>query len=191
MVLTLPTAATEAMASGGVILRTGIAFDFPSGLYAFWDGDHPFLWSGLTFQPGGGLLEISEIPAASDMSSSPVTVKLRALPDAGLTPDVLGTIEEEIYHQRPVTIWAFFFSPDDGSFLAGIRHYSGYLDQIEHDDGPSDYHLVAHLESRSRDHTKTGYRMHTTADQAQVSPGDLFFQHVSTTSTYVRKWGRA
>lgn len=191
MAISIPSGAQAALNSGRIVMRTGITFDFPSGLYAFWDGEGPFAWSGLTFAPGGGLLEISEIPASADMSSVPVTVKLRAVPDSALTADVLGTIEDEAYHQRPVTIYAFFFSVDDRSLLAGIRHYAGYLDQIEHIDGAGDYHLEARLESRARDHTKTGYRMHTTADQEQVSPGDMFFQHVSTVGTYTRKWGRA
>lgn len=191
MVLAIPSEAQDALDSGRIVMRTGIVFDFPSGVYAFWDGAGTFEWGGYAFAPGGSLLEISEIPAAADLSSAPVTIKLRAVQDSALTPDVLGTIEAEDYHQRPVTIYAFFFSADDWSLLAGTRHYAGYLDQIEHSDGPGDYHLEAKIESRSRDHQKTGYRMHTTADQEDVSPGDLFFQHVSTVGTYSRKWGRA
>ena len=191
MAITIPPAARDALGSWRIVLRTGIVFDFPSGIYAFWDGMGTYEWSGVDFAPGGRLLEVSEIPSSADLSSAPVTVKLRAIPDAGLTTDVLGTIEEEQYHQRPVTIYAFFFSADDGAYLAGIRVYAGYIDQIDHIDGPGDYHIEARLESRSRDHTRTGHRARSPADQDRVSAGDLFFQHVSTTSTIERKWGRA
>ena len=187
--LALSPETQAALDAGRIVVRVGIVFDFGTQ-YAFWGGEGPFTWSSITFQPGGSLLEISDIPSVGDMTAESVTVTLRALPDAGLTPDVLATIESEDYHQAPATIYQLLFDPDTRALLTGIRHYAGYVDQIAHVDEGHSYALQATLESRARDHTKTGYRMRTTADQALVSPGDLFFQHVSTVATITRKWGR-
>lgn len=186
----IPSALTAAIASGAYVLRRGVTFDFPSGLYAFWDGDAPFTTSGVTYAPGGSLLEISEIPSAADLSSSSVTLTLRAIPDVGLTPDVLGSIEDETYHQRPATISLFFFDPS-GALLAEQRVYAGYVDRLSFVESGADYVIEMALESRSRDHVKVGWRMRMSADQAMRRAGDLFFAGAAQTATVTRKWGRA
>lgn len=191
MALSLPSALTAALASGAIVARRAIVFDFPSGMWGFWEGSGDFVHDGITHHPSGSLLEISDIPAASDMASAGVTVRLRAVPDAGLSSDVLGTIESEQYHQRPVTISVFFFDPQSLALLASVRLWSGYVDTIAHDDGPTETSIVASLESRSRDHGKAGWRTRTTADQQSFSEGDLFFRAVGTVGARHRLWGRA
>lgn len=187
--LSLSSEAQSALDAGRFVMRTGIVFYLGGGTHAFWDGVGPYTYGGVTFEASGSLLEIGDIPAVGTLASEKVEVTLRAIANTELSPDVLATIEDEQYHQRPVTIWQFIFDADTGSLATAIRHYSGYIDQIEHKDEDGEYSLVASLESRSRDHQKTGYRMRSTSDQDQISSGDLFYQHVSTTSTVTRKWG--
>lgn len=189
--LNISSEAQTALDAGRFIMRTGIVFYLGGGTYAWWDGPGTLTYGGVAFKAGGSLLEIGEIPAVGNLTAEKVEVTLRATPNTDLTPDVLATIEGEQYHQRPVAIWQFIFDADTSALATALRHYSGYIDQIEHVDEADSYKLVASLESRSRDHQKTGYRMRTTADQGQVSSGDLIFQHVSTTKTVERKWGKA
>ena len=39
MAISIPTAVSDALAAGAAIIRSGVIFDFPSGTWAFWDGD--------------------------------------------------------------------------------------------------------------------------------------------------------
>lgn len=189
--LSLPQAAQEALAKDRIVYAQGVQFDFSSGTYAFWSGSGPLTWSGLTFQSSGSLLEISDIPASGDLSSQPVTVRIRAVPEQGLTPDLLASIENEIYHQRPVTIYIFIFDPDTRALVNVYRHYAGFLDKLDHVEDEGSSYLVANLESRSRGNTKTGYRMRSTTDQKSILSGDEFFQNAASVGVFKRPWGRA
>ena len=189
--LSLSTEAQAALDAGRFIMRTGIVFYLGCGTYGFWNGPGTFTYGGVDFEPGGSLIEIGDIPAVGNLTAEKVELILRAIANSELSPDILATIENEQYHQRPVAIWQFLFNPDTSALIIAIRHYSGYIDQIEHQDDEKEYALAASLESRSRDHQKTGYRMRTNADQDQVSSGDKFYQHTSATASVVRKWGKA
>lgn len=183
-------AATQnALATGIVARRGAILFDFPSGMYGFWDGTEPLIWNSITFNAGAQLLQIESGEQTLAMASNPVTVKLYANPDLGLTEDMLRTIEAENYHQRPVTIYKVTINADTRALISVIPTWRGYVDQIVHEEGKN-YAIVGKLESRSIDYSRRGTAMSANAPQQQISPGDLGLEFAGVVGAIQVPFGR-
>ena len=182
-----------AHASGRWLRRDAILFSFAEGDYGFWWGEGPYSWNGITFVGAGRLLEIPSIQSGGDMPED-LTVKLNAIPDAGLTPDVLGTVEEYTYHLRPVSIFRFYFSPVTGVMVGAAPEvlFRGELDQIKHSDEPDGpYQLAAQLVSRSVDFRKRGGKRRGTEIQSRIAGTiDLGFEHAAKTPVSQVSWGQ-
>ncbi|OYZ75347.1 MAG: hypothetical protein B7Y12_12775 [Rhizobiales bacterium 24-66-13] len=178
------------LSSGRAAVRDMILFDFASGLYGFWTGAGTLTYAGLDYIGAGKLFDIEDLSFEGGLAPSAVSIKLSAIPEEGLTPDVLASIESENYHQRPVTISRAYIHPDTRALLSVERVYRGYLDQMQHDlqvgGGAT---LTAMLESRSRDHTRVGHRVRSDADQRMIDPADGFFRHAPTADAKLL-WGR-
>ena len=179
------------LASGRAATRDMILFDFASGLFGFWTGIGVLPYSTVDYVGAGKLIQIDGLSFEGGLAPSNVTVSLSAIPEQGLTVDVLSTIESEQYHQRPVTISRAYIHPDTRAVLSVERMYRGYLDQIVHDlQAGGGAALTATLESRSRDHTRVGHRVRSDADQRLVDSGDGFFLYAGVADAKFL-WGRA
>lgn len=188
--ISLPTSVTDAFAAGAIRTANAISVSFASGDYHFWTGNEPFVWSGTTFQPGASLIEVGEVEQQGELQAVGLEARMRAIPNSELSPDVLATIFDETYSQRPATVYVLFFDPD-GSFLSGLPVFGGYIDTIEAVDEPDKWELVVRLESRSRDHTRTGYRVRNSVDQQAMFAGDKGLEHVSVTNPRLKRvWGQ-
>ena len=171
---------------GRVVIRGMIRFDF-SQTYGFWTGNADWLYNGVTYVPGG-IINVSTLPAQMGFESQGLELSLASAPSNGLTPEILATIETEIYHQKPVTISDAFFHPDTNALLFVEPLYRGYVDTIEHEMG-SNGHLTMRCESRAVDNGKTGYRVRSNADQQLIKPDDNFFQYVESAQKEEVYWG--
>ncbi len=185
----------DAIAAGAVILRDAILFDLLEGTYGFWWGEGEFNWNGQVFHGAGSLLSVGEVGTGGDGEPTELEVRLRAMPDAGLTPDVLGTIEQYGYHRRPAILYRFVFSPVDGTMIGAVPEvrYRGIINQIEHEDAADgQYALVARIVSRSTLYRSTGYQRCNTETQRAFNGGapDLFFAHAAAAAAENAKWGR-
>ena len=179
------------LASGRAATRDMILFDFAAGFYGFWTGVGVLPYSGVDYIGAGKLIQIDGLSFEGGLSPSNVTVSLSAIPEDGLTVDVLATIEAEQYHQRPVTISRAYIHPDTRAVLSVERMYRGYLDQITHDlQAGGGATLTATLESRSRDHTRVGHRVRSDADQRLIDSSDGFFLYAAVADAKFL-WGRA
>jgi hypothetical protein len=193
MPLALTPATQTALDAGSVVDRGLLLFDLGSGLYGFWTGIGPFTNpnDGITYIGAGSLIEVDGIKQSSDLSAVQVVVRLTAIENTDLTPDTLATIETEVYHQRPCTISTAYFDPDSYSLLSVETEYRGYIDQIVHSetiDGAAV--LEAHLESRFRDHQRSGYRVRSDVDQRRISASDNGLRHVTAVATEKIEFGR-
>lgn len=185
-------AALDLLASGRAACRQMILFEFGTGTYGFWTGAGILNYGGIDYIGAGALGSIEEVPGVSDLSSAALIVRLSAVPNSDLTPDVLAGVESEQYHQRPATVFTAYLDPDSGALISVERVYRGYVDRIEHDmTAGGSAQLVVYLESRARDHTKSGHRLRSDADQRLVVPDDGFYRHVATAGTTTIYWGRA
>jgi len=173
---------------GRIGIRGMVRFDFATGTYGFWQGASDWEYNGVLYRPGG-IIEVSAIPGEWGMAAAGVEISLAASPDDGLTPEVLASIESEIYHQRPVTILDAYFHPEMGELLFVEALYRGFIDRVEHSVGPNG-RITAYSESRALDNNRENYRMRSSADQFLIRQGDMFFQSVETTGREEIWWGR-
>lgn len=169
-----------------------LLFDFFSGLYGFWRGKGPLVIDGVTYVGAGSLLDLQQLDSGVDLTASAISVKLRAVPETGLSPDVLATIDDEDYKGRPVYISFAYFNRDTGALVTVKRAWQGYVDFIGHEGTiGTDYALNAHLEPRSLDHSRTGIRVRGDADQKLLDPTDRFFEHAATVPQEILPYGKA
>lgn len=171
------TATQTALSAQGIIRRSMILFQFPSGNYGFWDGAGAFTYNTVTYNPGAQLIQIDTGTQVLTLESNAITLRLYANPDTGLTEDVLRTIETEYYHQRPVTISKALFNADTKVLISVIPVWKGYVDQITHERSPEGFALVGRCESRSIDYTRRGWATASSSQQKQISPGDLGLEY--------------
>lgn len=189
MALALDTATKAALDGGRSVDRGLILFDFPSGLWGFWTGLGPFTWQGVTYVGSGSLIAVDGIKQTADLSAVQVKATLTGVPDTALTPDTLATIEAEAYHQRPCTIMTAYFDAETYGLLSVETEYRGYVDRIVHQDGDAAV-LEVQLESRFRDHSRSGYRVRSDADQRRIDPTDDGLKNVATVHTETILFGR-
>ncbi|MEK9751751.1 MAG: hypothetical protein VW338_00870 [Rhodospirillaceae bacterium] len=170
--------------------RYMVLFDLVSGYYGFWGGLGTFSYNAVTYVGAGSLIGVEDVGQVSDGSAVPLILTLTAIPNSDLSPDVLASIENETYHQRPVVIMTAYFSTA-GVLISVETEYRGYVDKITHE------HVVGgeavlrvHLESKARDHTRRGYRMRSDADQRLIDPNDGGLRHTIQAATVPILWGR-
>lgn len=188
--INLPSDVLALLDAGRISIRGLIRFDFGTGTYGFIKSVQPFSYNGLTYLPGG-LISVSDFSSATGLTAQQFTVTLAASPDDDLTPDVLQTIENEDYRDRPVTIYDAYFHPDTGALLYVQAMKRGYVDTIDHVDTQSaGYSIQANCESRAIDYTRTNGRKRSDKDQRRRSANDGWFQNAATRGREKVFWGQ-
>jgi len=171
--------------------RDLILFNFGGTPYGFWSGAGVLNYNGQDYIGAASLFEVEAVDETEGLEANAINIALRAVPEAGLTPDVLATIEAQAYKQTAVTLSVAFFDPDANALVSVEPVMSGILDQIAHEeDGEGGYRLVGRIESRSRDHTRTGYRRRSHEDQQTISAGDGGLRHAAIVGQQRIYWGR-
>lgn len=179
------------LAAGHSSRRTLLLLDLPSGLWGFWTGFGAIEVDGVTFVGAGSLATIQGLNEQSGLSAVPVVIALKSVPDTALTPDVLATIENEAYHQRPATIFSAWLDPDTRALVAVDQEYRGYIDRVAHKDQEGGQTLLeVTLESKARDHHKTLGRVRGDADQRRIDPADAGLSYAATAAKFDIVWGR-
>lgn len=185
------SAGLAALDAGSYIENWFILFDFPSGLHGFHLGAGPIELNGVTYNGAKSLFTIEQVDATADLSASPITVTLRSVPNTALTPDVLATIHDEDYKNRPVTLTRVLFSRATGEIVHAFRWWGGFVDTVEEvETVGGDAAIVGTFEPRSLDHSRRGYRVRGDADQKLIDPADRFFEHAATAPTEKLPYGR-
>jgi len=174
--------------AGTLKLAEMLRFDLGTGQYGFWTGRDDLIHGGLTYRPGG-IIKVSSIEGQLGMMAQGLTIELAASPNDGLTPDVLATMEQEVWHQRPVTISEIFFHPETSALLFVEPLYRGFIDTIEYTQG-DDAKLIAQCESRALDNSRENYRMRSLNDQHLIDGTDDFYSFVENAGKEVIPWGQ-
>lgn len=153
------------------------------------------IWSG------HGTISINEQPftgVAARALIAPISTRIGGAADgavitlSGLDPDVAQTIEEEDYHQKPVTIWRLFFAPDRVTLL-GVRTFMrGRLDFVTaRERVGGECALDFHIEGPRRDMSRAGARLRANGDQRTLGgAADGAFRHVGYAGMKVGVWGQ-
>lgn len=198
MTQTIPANVQASLDGGEISIRELIRFDFSGQSHGFWTGTGPLTWPAepnplsLVYNPGGGLLEVEEIAFDTEMVAKAIAITLRSVPDTDLTPDVLATIHEEDYHQRPVTIYHAYFNTDTRELLNVVPVFAGFVDTIDYIVNPKsgEAMLKGKAESYLRDLTRRGASLASDDGQQFLAAGDLFFEHANKAGDDLIYWGR-
>lgn len=111
---------------------------------------------------------------------------------SGLDPHIAQTIEEEDYHQKPVTIWRLFFG-EDRKTLLGVRVFMrGRLDFVtQRESVGGAVALDFHVEGPRRDMNRAGSRLRSDTDQRALGgAADGAFRYVSYAGSKTLYWGQ-
>lgn len=176
--MAFPTRLQQLLNAGTILMGSGVLFEFGSGRYGFFSGKGTLDFNGVTFK-GNSLIQIDEPAFALGTAANPLTMRLPANSDFGLTPDKLLLIENEDYKGRPVTLYDFYFDPDNNAFLHAEATFYGYVDTIDHKEEGGEAYLEASIETAAIDNFREGYRYASHEDQQLVSAGDKFFEHAA------------
>jgi hypothetical protein len=176
--VSFPTRLQEVLDEGRAIIRSGIKIVCTTGTYGFWNGKGDIVVDGLTYWPNA-LITVSEPVYGLGTAASTFTAELVAQRDSGLTPDKLLLIESEGYKDAPVTVYDFYFDPDDRSFLHAEPGAYGYIDTVDHSRDGGESKLIANVRSGAIANHRDGYRTASYEDQQLVSADDKFFQYAS------------
>ena len=186
------TETLEAISRGDYANTWLVAFDLLEGIFGFWAGHGTLNFTGLDYVGAGSLITIEQLDMGVELAASAVTVSLRAVPESALSPDVLATIDNYGYKNRPVYLHLAYFNPQTGAIIAAYLWWQGYIDIIDHEEQVGgEYRLVARLEPRSLDHSRIGYRMRSDLDQRLIDPTDRFFEHAAVVGLESLPYGRA
>lgn len=188
--IALPDEVLELLDSGRISIRGLIRFDFGTGSYGFIKSNAPLEYNGLVYKPSS-LITVSDLSSATGLTAQQFVVSLGTSPDDGLTPEVLQTIENEDYRDRPVTIYDAYFHPDTGALLFVQAMIGGYVDTIDHvDSQTTGYSINANCESRALDYTRMNGRKRSDPDQQRRSAGDGFFINAALRGIEEIFWGQ-
>lgn len=192
MSLTVPSNVATAYGTGRVVRRTLIAITLGSGTYRFWDGIGPLSYDSVTWQPGAGLITVTPMERSTQGEVLSIELRLRSIPDTDLSPDVLGTIHDEDWHQRPVTLSTLYIDPATRATINHVVKFTGKLDTLRHKVNPAEglAELVGTAESYLRDLTRRGYTKASDGQQQAIYAGDAFFEHAAQAGTQPIYWGR-
>lgn len=192
MAKALGTSTQNAIDAGDVIDRGLIKLELGSGTYGFWTGLGDYSYGGVTYEGAGSLIEVSALPSTVAGTALSVEVRLSAIANTELTNDILATIYDEEYSQKPVTIYTAYFSASTGTLLSVVTEFAGFIDAVNYDEEVGgEAVLIGSLESLARDFTRVGYRRRSQADQWTIDPNDGSLRHVSQAATQKIFWGRA
>lgn len=189
---TLDPSVTASLTAGRVVVRDMVLLDLPTGFYGFWTGSGAFEHNAMSYIGAGALLDVQLGQAQIQPIAVPLTIRARAMPGAGITTDVLATIEAEEYHQRGVVYSQAFFDPDSRALLSVERVWEGAIDVVAHSETvDGDAYLDLICESRMRDIRMTTGRVRSDVDQRRIDVDDGGLRHVASAGTVRIDWGRA
>lgn len=180
--------AEELFNIGTIKLSQMVRLEFSTGTYGFCATDTELVYDGLTYVPGG-IIDISAINGQWGMTAQGLTLTLAARSQDGLTPELLATIQDEGWHQRPVIIKEAIYDPITYELLYVDTIYRGRIDTLNFQNG-SDSKIVANCESLAIDNNREGYRMRSNNDQHLINVGDNFFSFAETEARTVVQWGQ-
>lgn len=174
-----------ALEAAGIMMRSMILFDFPEGYFGFWTGIGPLSWNSIGFTGAASLIEVEKNEENTELESNGVTARLRSYPEAGITPDVLASIETYAYRNRPVTIYRALLNITTLALIDDpVVEWRGLVDQFSHEEkGDGDYTLIGKFVSRALDYSRRGPMIRSSHHQNLISAGDLFFDYVGVAGT--------
>jgi hypothetical protein len=187
--ITFPTAVQTAFNNGQYNLRRMFRFYTGSGVYGFWTGEGTLVHGGVTYYPGA-LFEVQEPSAAVGDQAEPFSIKLAAIPEYGLSVDLLNQIDTEVWKGKAVTVLLAFLDPATGALLHVEATTEGYMDTLTKRFGGSSYEIEMKCETASLDSHRETTRLMSDRDQRRIDADDKGLRHGATAAVKKLWFGR-
>jgi hypothetical protein len=161
----------------------------PSGPLRFWSGLGEVELDGDTYVGSGQMLQVSSVDESLDVTAKGATLTLSGLPS-----DLLSLALSEPYQGRKCKIYVGMRDasanpmPSESSVMAEV--FSGYLDQMNIDEGGETSTIALYVESRLIDLHRPRERRYTSESQKSRFPSDKGFDFVEDLQDKKFQWGR-
>lgn len=146
------------------------------------------LWTGLgertitgkTYVGGGGVLQISGLEEAADLSAKGASVTL-----SGISPSIMSLALSEPYQGRFVRILL-----GEASQSSTMEVFSGLIDKMDIAHSSESVTITLTIESKLVTLQRSNIRRYTSANHKLRHPTDTFFDAVSSLADKEIVWGR-
>lgn len=156
---------------------------FDSGPIRLWTGTGEATIDGQTFIGTGTLLDISAVEETSEIAVRGATITL-----SGMTSEVISLALQSPYQGRVCNI---YFGVVDGNSYSNLTQiFSGYMDEMNIDEGPDFGSIELKVENKLIDLERSRVRRYTSGYQKSIYPGDKGLDFVESLQQKEITWGR-
>lgn len=204
----IPVGFSEAVEASTVDVFFAIELFFDTSTLRFWSGIGEVELDGQTYVGSGQMIQVSSVDEALDISAKGATLTLSGLPSS-----LLSLALSEPYQGRKCKIYfgikdnssQFLQQEDDNYILTELGQFidtsippaqvmaeifSGYIDQMNIDEGPETSSIAVYVESRLIDLQRPRERRYTSESQKSKFPNDRGFDFVEDLQMKKFQWGR-
>lgn len=188
----ISTSFKESMADPSRNLVAMYVFEFGTGTYALWTGPGETTFNGLVFRAGGSVIDIAVFEESEDGSVPNMVLELSALPEKGITDDVLMRLFDEDWHMKRVTVMVGKYDPATGDVVEAAKFFGGRIEDAVFEEGQTSM-IKANCASTSIDLSIPGGSYRNDATQRQIDPTDSSLVGIGTLNGAVKKdakWGQ-
>jgi len=182
---------------------------FDTETLRFWSGIGELIYQEVTYTGSGNLITVSNIDETSEVSARGARITLSALPS-----EMLSLVLSEPYQGRKCFIHFGLLASgtvrmlqQDGDLVLQqngsaivvsdvdntdtvTQIFSGYIDQMNVDEGPDNSQITVAVENRLIDLQRPRTKRYTDASQKARFPGDNGFEFVESMQDKKFAWGR-
>ncbi len=204
----LPATLAQAVESPTVDIFFAVELFFDTSTLRFWSGLGEITLEGETYVGSGQMIQISAVDESLEISAKGATLTLSGLPS-----DLLSLAIQEPYQGRKCKIYfglkdnkSQFLTQEGGDYILSetgsfidistseesvmAEIFSGYLDQMNIDEGPDVSTISVYVESRLIDLKRPRIRRYTSESQKSRFPNDRGFDFVEDLQMKKFTWGR-
>jgi hypothetical protein len=205
----IPVGFSDAVEAPTVDVFFAIELFFDTSTLRFWSGLGEVTLDWETYVGSGQMIQISSVDETLDVSAKGATLTLSGLPS-----DLLSLAIQEPYQGRKCKIYfgikdnasQFLQQENDDYILTETGAYidtnpaspvnvmaeifSGYIDQMNIDEGAESSSIAVYVESRLIDLQRPRERRYTSESQKSRFPNDRGFEFVEDLQAKKFQWGR-
>lgn len=204
----LPATLAQAVESPTVDIFFAVELFFDTSTLRFWSGLGEITLEGETYVGSGQMIQISSVDESLEISAKGATLTLSGSPS-----DLLSLAIQEPYQGRKCKIYfglkdnkSQFLTQEGGDYILSetgsfidistseesvmAEIFSGYLDQMNIDEGPDVSTISVYVESRLIDLKRPRIRRYTSESQKSRFPNDRGFDFVEDLQMKKFTWGR-
>ena len=185
----IPTGFSNAVEASTIEVFFAMELFFDTSTLRFWSGLGEISLNNETYVGSGQMIQVSSVDESLDVSAKGATLTLSGIPS-----NLLSLALSEPYQGRKCKIYVGMRDasanplPSESSVMSEI--FTGYLDQMNIDEGAESSSIAVYVESRLIDLQRSRERRYTSQSQKSRFPDDRGFDFVEDLQDKKFQWGR-